>query len=56
MYNPFAPTLAAADDERKIVCNEFHDMRDHTKKKEGHVYPVKSPAKFNQAVTPFSPV
>ena len=31
-------------------------MRDDAKKKEEHLYPVMSPAQFNQAVTPISPV
>ena len=31
-------------------------MKDDTRKKEEHIYPVKSPAQFNQAVTPISPV
>ena len=31
-------------------------MRDDTKKKEERIYPVMSPAQFNQSVTPVSPV
>ena len=31
-------------------------MKDDTKKKEDHLFPVMSPARFNQAVTAFSPV
>ena len=36
MYDPRAPTLAAVEEERKILCNEeeLHDMRDDPKKKE----------------------
>ena len=57
-YDPRAPTLAAVEEERKTLCNEeeLHDMRNDTKKKEEHIYPVMSPAQFNQAVTPISPV
>ena len=58
MYDPRSPKLAALEEERKTLCNEeeLHDMRDDTKKKEEHLYPVISPAQFNQAVTPISPV
>ena len=58
MYDPRAPTLAAVEEERKTVCIEegSHDMRDVTNKKEEHIYPVISPAQYNQAVTPISPV
>ena len=58
MYDPRAPTLAAVEEGRKTLCNEeeLHDIRDDTKKKEEHIYPVISPAPFNQAVTPISPV
>ena len=58
MYDPRAPTLAAVEEERKTLCNEkeLNDMREDTKKKEEDIYPVMSPAQFNQAVTPFSPV
>ena len=58
MYDPRAPTLAAVEEERKTLCNEeeLHDMREDDKKKEEHVYPVMSPAQFNQTVTPISPV
>ena len=31
-------------------------MREDIKKKEEHIYPVMSPAPFNEAVTPISPV
>ena len=53
MYDPHAPTLAAVED-RKTLCNEeeLHDMREDNKKKEEHIYPVMSPAQFNQAVFP----
>ena len=57
-YDPRAPTLAALEKERKTFCNEeeLYDMRDYTKKKDEHIYPVMNPAQFNQAVTPISPV
>ena len=57
MYDPRAPKIAAVED-RKILCNEeeLKDMRGDTKKKEEHIYPVMSPAQFNKAVTPISPV
>ena len=56
MYDSSAPPLAAAEEERKTLCNEeeLNDMRKYTKKKEEHIYPVKSPAQFNQAVTSIS--
>ena len=58
MYDPRAPTLAAVEGERKILCNEeeLHDVREDTKKKGEHIYPVMSPAQCNKAVTPISPV
>ena len=58
MYNPRAPTLAAVEEERKTLCNEeeLHDMREDNKRKEEHIYPVMSPAPFNQAVTTISTV
>ena len=58
MYDPRAPPLAAVEEERKTLCNEeeLTDIRDDTKKKEEHIYPVMSPAQFNQTVTPVSPV
>ena len=58
MYDPRTPTLAAVEKERKTLCNEedSDDTREDTKKKEEHIYPVMSPAPFNQAVTPTSPV
>ena len=58
MYDPRAPPLAAVDEERKTLCNEeeLHDMRNTPKKKEEHIYPVMSPAQFNQAVIPIPPV
>ena len=57
MYDPRAPTLAAVEEEKKTLFNEeeLHDMRDDPKKREEHIYPVMSPAQFNQAVTPISP-
>ena len=58
MYDPRAPTLAVVEEERKTLCKEEEsfDMKEDTKKKEEHIYPVMSPAQFNQAVTPISPV
>ena len=58
IYDPRAPTLAAVEEERKTLCNEeeLHGMRNNTKKKEKHNYPVMSPAQFNQAESPISPV
>ena len=58
MYDPRAPTLAAVEEERRTLCNgeESHDMREDNKKKEDDIYPVLSPAQFNQAVTPISSV
>ena len=56
MYDPRAPTLAVVEEERKNLCieEELLDMRNDTKKKEEHFYPVMSPSQFNQAVTPIS--
>ena len=58
MYDPRGHTLAAAEEERKTLCNEeeLHDMGEDIKKKEEHFYPVMNPAQFNQTVTPISPV
>ena len=58
MYDPRAPTLAAVEEERKTLYSEeeLADIRNNTKKKEEHIYPVISPARFNQAVTPICPV
>ena len=58
MIDPRAPTLTAVEEEGKTFCNEeeLNDMREDTEKKEKHIYPVMSPAQFNQAVTPISPV
>ena len=58
MYDPRAPTITAVEEERKTLFNEeeLHDMREDNKKKEVHIYPFMSPAQFNQAVTPISPV
>ena len=58
MYDPRAPTLAAVEEERKTLCNEeeLRDMREDNKKKEEHIYLVMSPAPFNRALTPISPV
>ena len=58
MYDPRAPTLAVVEEERKTLYNEeeLQDMRNDTKKKDEHIYPVMSPAQFNQAVIPIPPV
>ena len=58
MYDPREPTLASVEEERKTLCNEeeLNVLREDTKKKEEHIYPVMSPAQFTQAVTPISPV
>ena len=58
MYDPRAPTLARVEKKRKTLCNEekLHHMRDDTKKKEEHIFPVVSMSQFNQAVTPIPPV
>ena len=58
MYEPRAPTLDGVEDERKTLCNqeEFNDTREDAKKKEEHLFPVLSPAQFNQAVIPISTV
>ena len=58
MYDPRAPTLTAVEEERKTFSKEeeLKDIRDDTKKKEEHIYPVMIPAQFNQAETPIYPV
>ena len=58
MYDPRAPTLAAVEEERKSFYNEeeLQDMRNDNKKKDEHIYPVMSPAQFNQAVIQIPPV
>ena len=58
MYNSRAPTLAAVEEERKTFYNEeeLQDMRNDKKKKDEQIYPVMSPAQFNQAVMPIPPV
>ena len=58
LYDPLAPTHATVEEERKTLCNEeqLQGMRDDNKKKMEHTYPVMSPAQFNYAVTPISPV
>ena len=58
MFDPRASTLAAVKEEGKTLCNEeeLHDVRDDTKEKEEHIYPVMSPAQFSQAVIPIAPV
>ena len=54
MHDPRAPPLAVVEEERKTLCNEeeLSDMRKNNKKREVQIYPVMSPAQFNQAVTP----
>ena len=58
MYDPRSPTPAAVKQERKTLCNEeeLRDLRDDTKKEKERIYLVMSPAQFNQALTPISPV
>ena len=58
MCDPRAPALTAVEEEKKTLSieEELHDMRDDTKKKEHHIYPIMSPAQFNQAVKPIFPV
>ena len=58
MYDPRAPILAAVEEEGEILYDEeeSNDMRGDTKKKEELIYPVMSPAHFNQAETPISTV
>ena len=50
--------LPRSTKKEKTLCNEeeLHDMRNTPKKKEEHIYPVMSPAQFNQAVIPIPPV
>ena len=58
MYDPHAPPLVAVERERKTFGHEeeLHDIGDDYKKKDEHIYPVMSPAQFNSAITPISPV
>ena len=58
MYIRRAPTFAAVEEERKTLRKEedINNMREDTKRKKGHIYPVMSPAQLNQATTPISPV
>ena len=58
MYDPRAPTLAAVEEERKTLYyeEELQKMRNDTQKNDEHIYPVLSPAQFNQAVIPIPPV
>ena len=58
MYDPRAPPLAAVEEERKTLYSEeeLTDIRNAPKRKEEYIYPVMSPAHFNQAVTPIPPV
>ena len=46
MYDPRSPTLATVEEEKKTLCNEeeLNELRDDTKKKQEHIYPVMSPA------------
>ena len=58
IFDPRAPTLVAVEKERKTLCKEeeLNEMVEDAKKKEEHLYPVKIPEQFNQAVTPISTV
>ena len=58
MKDPRTPTFTAVEDKRKtlFIEEELDDIRDDTKKKEEHIYPVMSPAQFNLAVSPIAPV
>ena len=57
MYDPRAPAFTSVDEERTIYHeDDLHKVKDDTKKKEEHIYPIMSPAQFNQAVTPIPPV
>ena len=58
MYDPSAPTLAAVEEERKTLKKEeeLNDMREHATRKEQHLYPVMSPAQFNQTIASMFPV
>ena len=57
MYDPRAPTLAVVEERKTLYSeDELTDIRNAPKKKEEHIYPVMSPAQFNQAVTPIPPV
>ena len=46
MYDRRAPTLAAVEEERKVLCNweKLSDMREDATKKEGHFYFIVSAA------------
>ena len=57
MYDPRAPAFTRVDEERPLYHeDDLHKMKDDIKKKEDHIYPVMSPAQFNQAVTPIPAV
>ena len=58
MYDPCAPTLAVVVEERKTLEKEeeLNDMREHATRKIQHLYPVMSPAQFNQTVASMFPV
>ena len=58
MYDPRAPTFADGNEERQTLYqeDELHNMKVYIKRKEEHIYPVMSPAHFNQALTPIPPV
>ena len=50
--------LAVVEEVRKNLCKEeqLNVIEEDAKKKEAHLSHVMSPAQFNQAVTPMSPV
>ena len=52
------PPVAAVEEDRKFLFNEeeLTAVREESKKTEEHRSPMMSPAQFNQAVTPLSPV
>ena len=56
MYEPRASTLAAVEEKRKTLCieEELLGMRDDTKKKAEHIYPLMSPTQSIQTLTPIS--
>ena len=56
MYEPRASTLALVEEKRKTLCieEELHGMRDDTKKKSEHIYPLMSPSQSNQTLSPIS--
>ena len=58
MYDPRAPTLSVVEKKKKPLCNEeeLNEITEDAKKREDHLFPVKSPAQFNQAITSISPI